>query len=60
VAPDDVDMTNVEAFHILEGTYIDGSLEQAVTEYGSMEAYIRDGLGISDGEVEALRSQRLE
>ena len=60
VPPDEVDMTNVEAFYVVDGSYIDGSLEQAVAEYGSMEAYIRDGLGITDEEVEKLRRQLLE
>ncbi len=60
VPPDEVDMTNVEAFYILEGSYIDGSLEQAVEDYGSMEAYIRDGLGITDEEIEQLQGQLLE
>ena len=60
VSEDEVDMTNVEAFYILEGSYIDGTLEQAVADYGSMEAYIRDGLGITDDEVESLRSELLE
>ena len=45
---------------IPEGSYIDGSLEQAVDDYGSMEAYIRDGLGISDEEVARLRSELLD
>jgi protein tyrosine/serine phosphatase len=31
-----------------------------VEDYGSMEAYIRDGLGITDEEVEELRSQLLD
>ncbi len=60
VPPEEVDMTNVEAFYILEGSYIDGTLEQAVEDYGSMEAYIRGGLGMSAEEVEQLRSQLLE
>jgi protein-tyrosine phosphatase len=60
VAPEEVDMSNVEAFYILDGSYIDGALEQAVAEYGSMEAYIREGLGISDDEIEMLKSQLLE
>ena len=60
VSEDEVDMTNVEAFYVLEGSYIDGSLERAIEEYGSMEAYIRDGLGISDEEVDLLRSELLE
>jgi len=60
VAPEEVDTTNMDAFYILRGAYIDAALEQAVEDYGSMEAYIRDGLGISDEEVEQLRSQLLE
>ncbi len=52
-------MTNVEAFYILEASYIDRSVEQAVEDYGSMAAYIRDGLGITDELVEPLRSQLL-
>jgi protein-tyrosine phosphatase len=59
VMPESVDMSNVEAFYILEAAYIDGALEAAVQKYGSMEAYIRDGLGISEDEVAALRSSLL-
>lgn len=60
VVPEEIDMSNVEAFYILEGSYIDGSLEQAIADYGSMEAYIREGLGISDDEIELLKSELLE
>lgn len=59
VAPESVEMSNVEAFYILEGTYIDGALEAAVQQYGSMEAYIQDGLGMSGDEIEALRTSLL-
>jgi protein-tyrosine phosphatase len=59
VPGDEVDMTNVEAFFILQGFYIDGTLERAVEAYGSMEGYIRDGLGISDEEIARLRAQLL-
>jgi protein-tyrosine phosphatase len=60
VLPEEVDLTNVEAFYILDGSYIDGTLEQAVAEWGSMEAYIRDGLGLTEEEIEQLRHQLLE
>jgi protein-tyrosine phosphatase len=60
VAPEEVDMSNVEAFYILEGSYIDGTLKQAVADYGSMQAYIRDGLGITDQEIERLREELLQ
>ncbi|MBK1790657.1 tyrosine-protein phosphatase [Persicirhabdus sediminis] len=57
---EDVDSTNMEAFYLLEGAYIDAALEAAVEKYGSMEAYIRDGLGITDAELNELRQQLLE
>jgi protein-tyrosine phosphatase len=60
IVPEEVDTTNMDAFYILQGAYIDAALEQAVEDYGSMESYIRDGLGISDQEVEDLRIQLLE
>jgi protein-tyrosine phosphatase len=60
VPPEELDMTNVEAFYRLDGSYIDGTLEQAVADYGSMENYIREGLGLTDGEIQALRDQLLE
>ena len=52
-------MTNVEAFYILDGSYIDGTLERAIEEFGSMEGYIREGLGISDAEIQLLRAELL-
>jgi protein-tyrosine phosphatase len=57
---DEVDTTNMEAFYVLEGGYIDAALEQAVADFGSMEVFIRDGLGITDEEVEVLRRELLE
>jgi protein-tyrosine phosphatase len=60
VAPEEIDLTNVEAFYLLDGAYIDGTLEQAVADYGSMEAYIRHGLGISEAEIKALREELLQ
>ena len=60
ITPEEVDMANVEAFYILDGGYIDGTLERAVADFGSMESYIREGLGITDEEIENLRAQLLE
>jgi len=57
---EDVDMTNVEAFYVLDGSYIDGALERAIAEYGSMEGYIRDGLGLTNEEIDRLREELLE
>ncbi len=60
IAPEAVDMTNVEAFYVLEGAYIDAALETAEAKYGSMDGYIREGLGLSEAEIDALKSALLE
>jgi len=60
ISPEEVDTTNMDAFYILQGAYIDAALEQAIEDHGSMEAYIRDGLGITDIEIDLLRSELLE
>lgn len=55
----DVDATNMEAFYILQAEYIDASLAQAIADFGSMDAYIREGLGITEDELAALRANLL-
>lgn len=60
VPQEEVDTTNMEAFYILEGVYIDAALDEMVKEYGSVESYIREGLGISDEEIQRLRTELLE
>ena len=57
---EEVDTTNMNAFYILQDAYIDAALEQAIEDLGSMESYIRDGLGLSDEDVAALKNQLLE
>ena len=60
IPEEEVDTTNIEAFYILKGNYIDASLEQAIADYGSMENYIREGLKISDETLQSLRRNLLE
>ena len=60
VPENEVSTTNIEAFYILQGNYIDASLEQAIADYGSMENYISEGLSISDETLRNLRSNLLE
>jgi protein-tyrosine phosphatase len=57
---DNVDMTNINAFYMLQPDYIDASLDEAVKQHGSMEKYIRDGLGITVDEIRSLRNSLLE
>ncbi len=60
IEPDQVDMTNIKAFYILQAHYIDASLDEAIKQYGTMSNYIREGLGITDKELANLREQLLE
>jgi protein-tyrosine phosphatase len=57
IDPSDVDMTNMEAFMVQDGRYIDASREQVVTDYGSLDAYFRNGLGLTDAVIHQLRDQ---
>ncbi|MGW6708867.1 tyrosine-protein phosphatase [Streptomyces sp. NPDC054956] len=37
--------------------YLEAALDEVSTRYGSMEKYVREGLGVSDETVEALRAR---
>ena len=60
IPPEQVDMSNINAFYILQPSYIDASLDEAVKRHGSMENYIREGLGIEDALIEKLRRELLK
>ena len=60
VPADEVDTANMVAFYILQGDYIDGTLEVILQEYGSMEGYLQKGLELSGQEIDILRQQLLE
>lgn len=57
VDPRKIDMTNMEAFMIQDGSYIDASHDQVVQDYGTFDTYFRTGLGLTDGEIQQLREQ---
>jgi protein-tyrosine phosphatase len=58
--PDKVDMTNVRAFYILEGEYIDATRDEILKAYGSIDAYLTKGLGLKRGEIEQLLDRLLQ
>jgi len=60
ITPDEVDMTNTNAFYILEAKYIDAALDEALIKYGSMDNYIKEGLGLSEEEIQKLKDELLE
>jgi protein-tyrosine phosphatase len=60
IASEQIDMTNMEAFLIQQGSYIDASKSEMVDEYGSVDGYITEGLGLSDREIQQLCAELLE
>jgi protein-tyrosine phosphatase len=60
IEPDQVDTTNMNAFYILQGSYIDATFDEITKQYGSMDNYLRKGLGLSEAEIERLRTELLE
>jgi len=60
IAPEQVDMTNAEAFYILQGSYIDATYDEVMQSYGTFDNYFREGLGLSDQEIEQLRKELLQ
>jgi protein-tyrosine phosphatase len=59
VPPEQVDMSNMEAFLIQQGSYIDASRDEMVKDFGSVDNYIRDGLGLSQQEISLLQEELL-
>lgn len=60
VSPDQVDMKNYEGTFLVKPDYIDAAHDEIIQRYGSMEAYIRNGLGIPDDLVKKLREALLQ
>ncbi len=56
----EVDMTNIKAFYILEGEYIDATRDEIIKNYGSFEDYAHKVLGLSNEEIQALKNTLLE
>jgi protein-tyrosine phosphatase len=60
IQPEEVSMTNMEAFLIQKGAYIDASYDEIVNVWGSVNGYIRQGLGFSELEINQLGDELLE
>jgi len=57
---EEVDMTNIKAFYILEGKYIDATRDEILSKYGSFENYANKVLGLSNEEIQALKEALIE
>jgi len=60
VPAEKVDMTNINAFYILQGNYIDATRDEILTKYGSIDGYLTKGLGLTKHGIEKLRDRLLE
>jgi len=60
VDANEIDMPHVEALFYLEPGYFDAAYEEMLSRYGSVDAYIRDGLRITDFQLKQLRDRLLE
>lgn len=60
IPPEEVDITPFEAMFSVKPEYLDAARDEVLRKYGSMEAYFRQGLGISDETVLKLRNELLE
>ena len=60
VSESEVDMTNIRAFYILEAAYIDAAFDEIEREYGSVENYLSEGLGLTRDDIKRLRDELLD
>ena len=60
VSVEDVDTTNMEAFYVLKGEYIDAARREIIASYGSFENYATDRLGLTGEELARLRAVLLD
>jgi protein-tyrosine phosphatase len=60
IPPEQVDMTIYEAMFLVKPEYIEAAHDEVIRRYGSMDSYLRKGLGISDEVINKLRSELLE
>jgi protein tyrosine/serine phosphatase len=51
---------NIGAFYVLQAYYIDIVKQTIEEEYGNIELYLTDGLGLSENEILSLREKMLQ
>ena len=57
--PTEEDMENLTNFSSMHSEYLQAALDQVVEEYGSVDNFIRDGIGITDEQRNAFRTSFL-
>ncbi|MBL7205451.1 MAG: tyrosine-protein phosphatase, partial [Desulfobacteraceae bacterium] len=57
--PTEEDMENLTNFATMHSEYLQAALDRVVVEYSSVDNFIRDGIGITDGQLSAFRASLL-
>jgi protein-tyrosine phosphatase len=57
--PDPIEAEVIRSFWIAKESYLDAALDEMRVRYGSVEGYLRDGLGIDDEKLSALKEALL-
>jgi protein-tyrosine phosphatase len=60
IVPEEVDMGNMEAFLIQDGSYIDASYDEIIKVNGSRSEYISEGLGLTESVLIPLQESLLD
>ncbi len=60
LSPDEVDMTNIRGIFFVDASYLGAAHDEITRGYGSVEAFIRDGIGCSESDIQHLRAGLLE
>ena len=60
IAPEEVDTSNIRGLFFVHASYLGAAHEEIISGYGSVEAFVRDGIGCSDAELRGLRDALLE
>ncbi|HWV12689.1 MAG TPA: tyrosine-protein phosphatase [Sphingobium sp.] len=55
-----IDPAYLDPVLTVRASYLDAAFDEVAKRHGSFDAYVRDGLGLGDAEVEALRSTYLQ
>ncbi len=60
VSPEEVDMTNIRGLFFVDASYLGAAHDEIINRHGSVDAFIRDGIGWSESDLNRLRDGLLE
>ncbi|WP_097093599.1 tyrosine-protein phosphatase [Novosphingobium sp. Chol11] len=55
-----IDPAHLDPVMTVRASYLEAAFDEVAKRYGSFDAYVREGLGLGDAEMEALRSTYLQ